>query len=908
MSNETSEEQRNEVSSQNTSNETNKTIPDINHTSNNTKVDEPIKVSPSKNHKSLAINTDHRNRNYKDKVPQQGKHIVTTSSILDGNVLKSPLSTNHSSTSLNQIGNISQASHSPSLNKNSISNINKSLKAKQKIIHSREPHPKNPTLISNIINKSPQSTVFPILHSKSHNSDIAPTLTNLRNNNSAVSTPGVSNPKSTNKLNNNDDISKTHEASSQQSYIDSKLYPSRQHVSSQPQDPQDNPQHQISQPPKFLHQTQQQATQAQQSQQPNFMNHPNNSGLNMSSVTNLSDTNKQSKHKKIAKQSSTKTDFFAAKLASAVDDVESSDSDETFVYENDNDDDDDTPNQFNILDNVSVSGSIGFNAKDEAEKVKSKGNKAPSIVNSMTSASHLEPLAFKRQNYPVSSSISISESDNGKANSSQIHHTPVIEQNQNQGQIDIQNTTIGHSIGDIYRQDDAYSYNEIDDDMVEHASSEDDAEKFNTVVPTHAQISSLQHLHAPSSSTTHSVSSKNTSRKNCKSSTTSSKLRSTTSKLFDKKGSQPRRYSTIPDDIDIEDFDDELIYYDNNVKFPHANESSSLLKNPQKKIPHYRSLNMNPSGSKRQRRYLSTGQPLSNSDHDSNKNIFPFPYNDNVQQPHQQQQQQQHNFYYDIDDFDQNSNRSYNFDLPDLPMHKKGSRNFTNNNHLNGQPFYLDQKFEKRSSCIKSFIYTLICIVVILSVGFILGFVMATTKDLTDVGITSIENPIVSKDELVFNIVVEAFNPGWFNVDIKEVELDLFARSGYLPDVMDVSKEYHVKDSSSKVETVKLGTITSLESEMNFEGGFFSREPTVQKGEIKLLNPGKNVTLITYSNDTGQDNTEKWEIISENPFDLIITGVLKYELPLGASTKSVVVRKTGYIDPTLYYFNITKSG
>ncbi|KAM9915186.1 hypothetical protein OXX80_014227, partial [Metschnikowia pulcherrima] len=39
------------------------------------------------------------------------------------------------------------------------------------------------------------------------------------------------------------------------------------------------------------------------------------------------------KSKKIAKQNSTRTDFFAAKLASAVDDVESSDSDETFVYE-----------------------------------------------------------------------------------------------------------------------------------------------------------------------------------------------------------------------------------------------------------------------------------------------------------------------------------------------------------------------------------------------------------------------------------------------------------------------------------------------------------------------------------------------------------------------------------------------
>ena len=62
------------------------------------------------------------------------------------------------------------------------------------------------------------------------------------------------------------------------------------------------------------------------------------------------------------------------------------------------------------------------------------------------------------------------------------------------------------------------------------------------------------------------------------------------------------------------------------------------------------------------------------------------------------------------------------------------------------------------------------------------GLFWPQQKDLTDVGITSIENPIVSKDELVFNVVIEAFNPGWFSVDINEVELDLFARSGYLPD------------------------------------------------------------------------------------------------------------------------------
>lgn len=123
-----------------------------------------------------------------------------------------------------------------------------------------------------------------------------------------------------------------------------------------------------------------------------------------------------------------------------------------------------------------------------------------------------------------------------------------------------------------------------------------------------------------------SLTSKVTSKKNFKSSTSSSKLRSTTSKLFDKKGSQPRRYSIIPDDIDIEDFDDELIYYDNNIRFPYNNSNQSNLTNNvnfndsvpsinhNHRIPHYRSLNLNFLGKRnnnlKNKRYLSAGQPI----------------------------------------------------------------------------------------------------------------------------------------------------------------------------------------------------------------------------------------------------------------------------------------------------------
>ena len=107
-------------------------------------------------------------------------------------------------------------------------------------------------------------------------------------------------------------------------------------------------------------------------------------------------------------------------------------------------------------------------------------------------------------------------------------------------------------------------------------------------------------------------------------------------------------------------------------------------------------------------------------------------------------------------------------------------------------------------------------------------------------------------------------------------------------------------EKTNTVETVLLGTVTNLESPMTFAGGFFTREFTSQNGEIKLLRPGRNLTSLEFDknrNESEPDNSDKWEIIAKNPFDLIVRGILKYNLPMSKVTKSVVVSKVGYIDP-----------
>lgn len=381
---------------------------------------------------------------------------------------------------------------------------------------------------------------------------------------------------------------------------------------------------------------------------------------------------------------------------------------------------------------------------------------------------------------------------------------------------------------------------------------------------------------------------------------TSLKLRSTTSKLFDKNGAQPRRYLTIPDDFDIEDFDDELIYYDNhNIRFPHhglhATELSLLLPGP--KLPHYRLLNLS-LGNKRRgktKRYQLVGYG-----------------------------KEDYGYYDEFYDYGGENNQygQVGYAAPGPASPFTGQTPAFGSPRFHGPPqnrllpsnthFMLPRKVSSstltpnRLRVFKNVIYLAISIIVILLVGFALGFLLASTKELTDVAILSIDNTLISQDELVFSMVVGALNPSWFTVEVQDVELDIFAKSGYLSE-----------PGASSVETVLLGTVIELELPVVFDGSFFAREPAHERGEIKLLAPGKNLTsggvssklsrqaglwsrqqnsdVITLELDS--DNSDKWNIILKHPFDLVIRGVLKYTLPLSGSQKSVVVSKVSFVDP-----------
>lgn len=810
----------------------------------------------------------------------------------------------------------------PKLNHNVISNLNKSLKAKQKIINSKEPHPKNSNIISELINSSPKASSFPSNISSSinenENESNAHTLhgtgaANLSINVSSSSNANVNeqNSKPTTLKEKNKRIAKQN--STRTDFFAAKLASAVDDVDSSDSDET------------FVYENNANEFEKNTSHNPNSrIPQSDNASIN-GSITNTGGIATTLNSPPILEENS---DGGNALATESIHSVHSSKI-PTIRSTNNS-----VPPSENIN---TTSPSDLFRSRPQQQRTGSTYSipHLPAVIQNNEDKLHHPDTAVKNNTAPSDQAPASPYAFQNKSSSSH----GLLSSDKFPGYVSTnpQPNTAATSINDGYNED-RYSYDEVDDtDIIDDSGDEEfySSQRINDATHTsqnnaltgYNPVSNFGSDTAKDENCTNnrslpnaSVASKSTSKKNHKSST-SSKLRSTTSKLFDKKGSQPRRYSIIPDDVDIEDFDDELIYYDNNIRFPHngnsnpsnntVNFNDSLpLHNHNHRIPHYRSLNLNFLGKRntniKNKRYLSTGQPIApnhNNDMSSlpitannnhpNKNIFPFPY----PEPHQK-------YYCDIDEYEEEPLNEYQDEEAQFcsPNSRKVSGNSkrpflkTSNSH-----FLLPRKQSiknQKVNNIKKFIYTLMSITCILGVGFMMGFILATTKELTNVSIKGFENPIVSQDELLFNVIVEGFNPGWFAVDIEEVELDIFAKSGYLSETNDLSNLDLVTPNKKSVETVLLGTITNLESPMTFAGGFFTRELVRQSGEIKLLRPGRNLTNLEFDKPEDEpDNSDKWEIIAKNPFDLIVRGILKYNLPMTKNSKSVVVSKVGYIDP-----------
>ena len=203
------------------------------------------------------------------------------------------------------------------------------------------------------------------------------------------------------------------------------------------------------------------------------------------------------------------------------------------------------------------------------------------------------------------------------------------------------------------------------------------------------------------------------------------------------------------------------------------------------------------------------------------------------------------------------------------------------------------------------------------------SFIMALSRPLMDVSIREIKNVLATEQELMLDLNVRATNPNIFAITVSELNVDIFAKSGFvgsaaewreqqpgsrslgrgkrrlrshdgpLSDDFDVTDGVDegndpIDDPGSDPQTMVLGRVFEFDSPLVFEASPIRRQPMLALGEIRLDQPG---------NKTEEGGSARWERVIQHPFQLIIGGALKYQLPLSSRTRSASVRATIKVYP-----------
>jgi Vacuolar segregation subunit 7 len=212
------------------------------------------------------------------------------------------------------------------------------------------------------------------------------------------------------------------------------------------------------------------------------------------------------------------------------------------------------------------------------------------------------------------------------------------------------------------------------------------------------------------------------------------------------------------------------------------------------------------------------------------------------------------------------------------------------------------------------------CLFLILCIG-AGSFVMAVSRPLVDVSIKEIKNVLATEQELMFDLNVRATNPNLFMITVNDLNIDVFAKSAFagtaaewretqsslLPrgnprlrrrsqlsndsvDTADGVDEGNdpIGDPGSDPQTMVLGRIFEFDSPLVFEASPLRRQPMLSLGEIRLTKPG---------NKTEEGGSARWERVIQHPFQLIVGGAVRYQLPLSSRTRSVSVRSKIMVDP-----------
>jgi hypothetical protein len=210
------------------------------------------------------------------------------------------------------------------------------------------------------------------------------------------------------------------------------------------------------------------------------------------------------------------------------------------------------------------------------------------------------------------------------------------------------------------------------------------------------------------------------------------------------------------------------------------------------------------------------------------------------------------------------------------------------------------------------------------------GLIFATTKPLSDVKVHAIQNVIASQEELMLDLLVEAVNPNIIGVTVADMDMNIFAKSKHvgsdkwwrehggqhrneeewfpISDDLEANLAAPTVESSSSRNSdgidegtdpindpdigepriMLLGRIFRFDSPLTFDGSFFKHHSVQSLGAMRLSKPG---------NKTEAGGPERWEEVLQYPFELIVKGVFKYQLPLSTQERKVAVNASYHYDP-----------
>lgn len=227
---------------------------------------------------------------------------------------------------------------------------------------------------------------------------------------------------------------------------------------------------------------------------------------------------------------------------------------------------------------------------------------------------------------------------------------------------------------------------------------------------------------------------------------------------------------------------------------------------------------------------------------------------------------------------------------------------------------------------------TLLTIGVVVTAVF---FVFASNRPLYDVEIREIKNVLASEQELMLDLKVGAINPNTLGINVGDMDVNVFAKSKHVgthkPDkdndvsgksqrrrrislepsdkngskdknpnpIQDPDGHWHAPgddddddDDGSDIEkdaqTMLLGRIFKFDQALNFVASPINRHLHYSTGQLRLMKPG---------NKTETGGSERWEKVIQYPFELVVRGVLKYQLPISSRLQSVAVGASVMVHP-----------